>query len=151
MLKGYLWKGRDSGNNKEALWVNWVNTFQVERAMLLGIKERSTDSWSWSKMLHLRQVIQPFVKKNVNNGETTSYLFDNWHNMGIPAEALSERDISVLRTAATDTVAHAKEVIRRPRGRALTARIVAFNDGFSDRLEENDNDLIWFGSGHHKS
>ncbi|GAA0156657.1 hypothetical protein LIER_14100 [Lithospermum erythrorhizon] len=87
----------------------------------------------------------------ISSGKTTNCLFDNWHRIGIPAEVLSERSISIVRVAAINIVAHAKEVIKWPRGRALTSDIIAFRDGFLEDLGEDEDNLIWFGSDHHKS
>ncbi|GAA0154229.1 hypothetical protein LIER_12277 [Lithospermum erythrorhizon] len=162
MLKDFLWKGVDSGrfllkvswkqailrkeegglgikgiyvwnvacmakhlwnlcSNKEALWVKWINTYRLKGQNFWRVKRRSIDSWSWSKI-------------------------------GIPAKFLSKRSISILRMATIDIVAHPKEVIKWPRRRALTSDITTFRNGISENFDEDEDEdnLIWFRSKHHK-
>ena len=69
---------------KDSLWVAWVRRLYTRRGSLWGTKIPSICSWSWRKMLQLRDKIRPFIKHKVNNGKGTFLWHDFWNPVGPP-------------------------------------------------------------------
>ncbi|GAA0161074.1 hypothetical protein LIER_17478 [Lithospermum erythrorhizon] len=121
MMKSFLWKRVSSGKflpkaswkqatlkkeeGKEALWVRWINTVRLKGQSFWGIASKSTDSWTWRKLLQLRELLKSHVKYYVGNGESINCMFDNWSTNGVIAEYLSARSSSVLQMLRIDFVA----------------------------------------------
>ncbi|GAA0142935.1 hypothetical protein LIER_03727 [Lithospermum erythrorhizon] len=102
-------------------------------------------------MFQLRQTVRPYVEREVRNGRSTNCLFDKWHSEEIPANLLTEKNISSLRIDVTDCIAQVVEKIKWPTGKAHNDRIQRFKDGFPALLRVEDHRLLSFGLGYHKS
>ncbi|GKD60636.1 hypothetical protein Tco_1298145 [Tanacetum coccineum] len=50
-------------------------------------------SWGWRKILHVHNLVRPFIWSRVGNGATISAWFDNWSTLSPLAEFISNRDI----------------------------------------------------------
>ncbi|XP_071704867.1 uncharacterized protein [Rutidosis leptorrhynchoides] len=50
-------------------------------------------SWSWRKMLNIRDIIHIHVVHKIGNGTTTNAWFDRWHPHGTIVEIVSRRNI----------------------------------------------------------
>ena len=79
LLITQVWKIID---NKESLWVKWVNTVKLKGNSLWDIEYQMSDSWGWKQMLLIRDKIRPYVKYFIGNGKDVSMWFDNWSSLG---------------------------------------------------------------------
>ncbi|GAA0155937.1 hypothetical protein LIER_38185 [Lithospermum erythrorhizon] len=82
----------------------WYGNQRLKNQSVWGINARSVDSWSLNKLLQLRDFIKPHVKKVIRDGESTNFLYDNWHQYGVLASLLSRRSINTLQVLQTDSV-----------------------------------------------
>ena len=69
---------------KDSLWVAWVRRLYLRQGSLWCAKVPSICSWSWCKLLQLRDRIRPFIKHKVCNG-TGTFL---WHDFLNPVGPL---------------------------------------------------------------
>ncbi|GAA0160070.1 hypothetical protein LIER_16708 [Lithospermum erythrorhizon] len=150
-ISAYLWKADLNG---KYFWKQAV--FKKEEGGL-GLKDihmwnlacmakhiwnsRRIDFWLWRKMLHLRNIIKPYVKMHVRNGRTANYLFDNWHEKGCLADIFSTRSINYLHIDSTQHVAEVSDMIRWPVGKANTFDVQVFKNGFPNHFNDNDDRL----------
>ncbi|GJV80959.1 hypothetical protein Tco_1516829 [Tanacetum coccineum] len=51
-------------------------------------------SWSWRKILQLREVVKPFFWVRIGNGRSTSILYDMWCPQSPLSRFLTPRDIA---------------------------------------------------------
>ncbi|GAA0173178.1 hypothetical protein LIER_41475 [Lithospermum erythrorhizon] len=128
------------------MWIKWINTYRLKGKSVWGVHPKSIDSWTWKELLKLRVSLKPFIKYAVENGENVSFLFDNWHKLGILNENLSSRDISLLRIDPNDSVASALKKIRSPRGRH-TSKMLSVCEGGIPELNPNCSVVVlWNGA-----
>ena len=93
---------------KDSLWVAWVRRLYLRRGSLWCEKIPSNCSWSWRKILQLRERIRPFIRHKVCNGVGTFLWHDFWNPFGPLLPCFGERiiyDFSIHRNA------HVAEVI----------------------------------------
>ncbi|GJZ15925.1 hypothetical protein Tco_0551602 [Tanacetum coccineum] len=79
--------------NKESLWVKWVNTVKLKNKSFWEIDGNSTDSWGWKNMLKIRDKIKPYVFYEVGNGNSISAWYDKWCDQGPLNRFITNRDI----------------------------------------------------------
>lgn len=70
-------------NEKESLWVKWVHTIILKGASLWEVEPKQKDSWIWKRLLWIRDLFEPFIKRVIGTGTSTSFWFDPWHPWGI--------------------------------------------------------------------
>ena len=58
---------------KDSLWVAWVQRIYLKQGSFWCAKIPSNCSWSWRKILQLRDRIRPFIRHKVCNGVGHSY------------------------------------------------------------------------------
>jgi len=68
--------------SSRSAWVNWVKVYLLKGRPLWDINTPSNCSWTWRKILQLRDTIRPFIFSDIGDGKNTSLWFDNWHPMG---------------------------------------------------------------------
>ena len=66
----------------DSLWVAWVRRLYLRRGSLWCAKTPSICSWSWRKILQLKDKIRPFIKHRVYNGKGTFLWHDFWNPIG---------------------------------------------------------------------
>ncbi|GAA0183596.1 hypothetical protein LIER_30977 [Lithospermum erythrorhizon] len=74
-------------------------------------------------MLRLGDDIRAHVKVQIGSGCESSFLYDNWHQLGPLYKVLNDRKISLTRVQKNDTIA---EVVSRGylvKGKKLTSSI----------------------------
>ena len=67
---------------KDSLWVAWVRRRYLRSGSLWCTKTPSICSWSWRKLLQLRDRVRPFIKHRVHNGKETFLWHDSWNPVG---------------------------------------------------------------------
>ncbi|GJU91502.1 hypothetical protein Tco_1303925 [Tanacetum coccineum] len=81
-------------SNKESLWVRWIHMYKLKGCILWDIRPKTSMSWGWRKLLQLRDVVKPFLWKQVGNGLQTSLWYDTWYDQSPLANFLTPRDIT---------------------------------------------------------
>ena len=71
-------------SRKDSLWVAWVRRMYLRRGSFWCAKTPSICSWSWRKILQLKDKIRPFIKHRICNGMGT-FL---WHDFLNPVGPL---------------------------------------------------------------
>ena len=69
-------------SKKDGLWVKWCNVYKLKRRSLWAIDIANDCTWSWRKMMQLRQFTRPFIKSIIGDGSGTFLWHDNWHPLG---------------------------------------------------------------------
>ena len=67
---------------KDSLWVAWVRRFYMRQGSLWSAKVPTNCSWSWWKILQLRERIRPLIKHKVGDGAATFLWHDSWNPVG---------------------------------------------------------------------
>ena len=97
-----------------SLWVRWVQCYLIRQGSFWSIKEStSSGSWVWRKLLKLRGLAKEFLKKEVRNGECTSFWYDRWSRFNTLKDVLGERGPLDLGVPDYYSVAEAKRNRRR--------------------------------------
>ena len=63
----------------DSLWVAWVQRLYLRQGSVWSAKIPSNCSWSWRKILQLRERIRPFIRHKVCNGVGTFLWHDFWN------------------------------------------------------------------------
>lgn len=79
--------------NSTSYWVNWVKKNLIRDHSFWELKIPHNCSWSWRKLLKLRDSIRPHIHHQVHNDEDTLLWYDNWLPMGPIAPRFGERII----------------------------------------------------------
>jgi hypothetical protein len=61
-----------------SLWVAWINTNRLKGRCLWEISIPNSCSWSWKKLLKLRDIAKRFISFKVGNGSRVFLWFDHW-------------------------------------------------------------------------
>ncbi|KAG7589617.1 Reverse transcriptase zinc-binding domain, partial [Arabidopsis suecica] len=104
-------------------------------------------SWIWRKMLKYRDMAKKFHRVEVKNGETTSFWYDSWSNMGCLIEKLGERGCIDLGIPLSSTVKEVMNMTRRRNHRQLTLNRVEEEIRelrLNQRVNEHDT-ALWKG------
>lgn len=75
----YLWA---ISKKSDASWIKWIHTYVIKSHSLWSMKCPSNVSWSIRKILHLRPLMQEWIKYVVGNGASVFLWTDNWHTLG---------------------------------------------------------------------
>ncbi|CAL9224751.1 unnamed protein product [Arabidopsis halleri] len=65
-----------------SLWVAWTKQNLMRNGCFWTAPNTMLGSWIWRKLLKLRDDIKPFIRAQVNNGETVSFWHDHWLSIG---------------------------------------------------------------------
>lgn len=68
---------------KDSLWVKWIQGKYLEQNSFWTLKIPNDCSWSWRKLLKLRDKAEPIMKILLGNGNDTWLWLDNWHPCGV--------------------------------------------------------------------
>jgi hypothetical protein len=74
-----------------SIWVAWVRENLLKRKSFWSVGIPQSCSWSWRKILKLRDVAKRFLKFEVGNGENIQMWLDSWHPSGILLETFGQR------------------------------------------------------------
>jgi hypothetical protein len=74
-----------------SLWVAWINANRLKGRCLWEISIPNSCSWSWKKLLKLRDIAKRFISFKVGNGSRVFLWFDHWHPAGYLLETFGHR------------------------------------------------------------
>nr|GEV53692.1 hypothetical protein [Tanacetum cinerariifolium] len=83
-----LWKIIE---DKEYLWVKWVNSVKLKGTSIWETEPAHGDSCGWKKLLDLRSKIKNHVIYSVRNGKKAYMWFDRWDIKGPLADIIPRR------------------------------------------------------------
>ncbi|XP_010495255.1 PREDICTED: uncharacterized protein LOC104772322 [Camelina sativa] len=116
---------------KGSLWVNRVQRHLIRNGSFWAEQANTTvGSWIWRKLLKYRIIAKQFYRVQVHNGESTSFWFDNWCQLGCLHDKLGDRGPIVLGIPLSSTVEEIKEEI-------LTRKV--------SRNGEEQDEALWKG------
>jgi hypothetical protein len=65
-----------------SLWVAWVELKWFKGKSFWQISIPKVCSWSWKKLLKLRDIAKKFIRFKIGDGNRTYLWLDNWHPLG---------------------------------------------------------------------
>ncbi|GJT56896.1 putative reverse transcriptase domain-containing protein [Tanacetum coccineum] len=68
--------------------------YKLKDRTLWDIRPKASMSWGWRKLLQLREIVKPFLWKQVGNGLQTSLWYDTWCDQSPLSNYLSPRMIA---------------------------------------------------------
>ena len=74
----HLW---DIARKKDSLWVKWRHVYMLKGRSLWGVDCAYNASWTWRKLLKLRNIAIKCIKYKVGNGRNVFVWYDNWHDL----------------------------------------------------------------------
>lgn len=77
--------------NAGSLWVSWVREYLLKGKSFWLVKVPQMCSWSWKKLLKLRDIAKNFLHFNVGDGRGIHLWLDRWHQDGILYDRYSYR------------------------------------------------------------
>ncbi|PWA72038.1 reverse transcriptase domain, Reverse transcriptase zinc-binding domain protein [Artemisia annua] len=96
-----IWKIID---NRESLWVKWVNIVKLKGNSIWEIEYQNTDSWGWKQLLLVRDKIRSYVKYLIGDGKSVFMWHDNWSNLGPLNSIVHKRTLYEARMGTNDKV-----------------------------------------------
>lgn len=66
-----------------SLWVAWVREYLLSGKSFWLVNIPHSCSWSWRKLLKLRDVAKKFLQFKIGDGQSVHLWLDNWHPDGI--------------------------------------------------------------------
>ncbi|GAA0139574.1 hypothetical protein LIER_01091 [Lithospermum erythrorhizon] len=84
---------------------------------------KSTDSWSWRKLINNNKDIRRYICNNIGNGRDTNFLYDSWHKLEILSEQLTCDAKKKLRITEEANIAEVIGAEKWPKGRHFTQEI----------------------------
>ena len=74
-------------------WVNWVRRYLIREHSFWDLPIPSSCSWTWRKLLGMRDKIRPFLKVKIGDGADTWLWLDSWLPMGPILQNFDDRII----------------------------------------------------------
>ncbi|AAC24057.1 Contains similarity to reverse transcriptase-like protein gb/2244803 from A. thaliana chromosome 4 contig gb/Z97336 [Arabidopsis thaliana] len=135
ICSAFLWSGQEMKTTKAK--VSWQEICKPKH---------EGGSWMWKKLLKYRAVASPLCRAEVKNGQTTSFWYDNWSDLGRLSDLVGERGAIDLGIDWQKSVADAWTMRRRRRHRdGLLMQIEeALNKKMQNRKDEADH-ILWRG------
>jgi hypothetical protein len=62
-----------------SLWVAWVNEYILKGRSFWHVKPSQACSWTWRKLLNLRDTVRGFIRFQVGDGINIFLWLDDWH------------------------------------------------------------------------
>ncbi|GJX27994.1 RNA-directed DNA polymerase, eukaryota, reverse transcriptase zinc-binding domain protein, partial [Tanacetum coccineum] len=90
LLIKHLW---NIAENKESLWVKWINTVKLKGRSVWDIQSYGTDSWCWKTILSLRNFVENHIRFKVGNGRSIFAWYDRWDGNQALAKNISKREV----------------------------------------------------------
>ena len=130
----------------DSLWGKWIKNNLLKRKCFWEVKKNTqAGSWMWRKLLKQRDTAKRFYKKNIGNGRSTSFWYENWSSKGILFERLGERGALVMGIRNEATVEEAVLKARRRKHRnTLLTEVEAKLTKVEEKISENSEDVcLW--------
>lgn len=90
--------------NRQSLWVKWIHTYRLKGRSFWQVKVPWDASWSWKKILWLRDDFRPFIQSKVGDGKSTWLWYDSWSPAGPLVNYFSSREISAMGCSGKEKV-----------------------------------------------
>ena len=74
-------------------WVNWVRRYLIREHSFWDLPIPSNCTWTWRKLLGMRDKIRPFLKVQIGDGADTWLWLDSWLPMGPILQNFDDRII----------------------------------------------------------
>lgn len=82
--------------NRQSLWVKWIHTYRLKGRSFWEVKVPWDASWSWKKILWLRDDFRPFIHSKVGDGKSTWFWYDIWTDAGPLVNYFTSREIYAM-------------------------------------------------------
>ena len=135
-------------SQRSSLWVKWVQENLFRNGNFWTVKENTClGSWMWRKLLKYRDKAKALHRMDVQNGQSTSFWYDTWTDMGPLIDQVGARGCIEMGISATASVASA--VARRRR----THRVDVYNlfesalENQRNKITDKANVSLWKQSG----
>ncbi|KAL0402515.1 UNVERIFIED_CONTAM: hypothetical protein Slati_4281400 [Sesamum latifolium] len=69
-------------HNSESIWITWIYQYRLKRSTIWTANP-NTGSWSWRKILQLRNQLIDHIRCTVGTGATLMVWQDPWHPFGV--------------------------------------------------------------------
>lgn len=102
LLMKHIWKIVEQ---KQNLWVQWVNRVKLKGRSIWDISVNDGDSWGWKSLLSLRDKMLHHVFHIIGDGCKTSTWYDTWSQHGPLSKFISKREIYDARFKDDENVA----------------------------------------------
>lgn len=64
--------------NRQSIWVKWIHTYRLKGRSFWDIKIPWDVSWSWRRLLQLREFLRPYIKSLLGDGSSIFFWHDTW-------------------------------------------------------------------------
>ncbi|KAJ9536710.1 hypothetical protein OSB04_un000095 [Centaurea solstitialis] len=75
LLAKHVW---DLCSRRNSLWVTWIHRYCIRQDSFWTMRVLPKWSWSFRKLLSLREEFRPFVRVRIGDGKSTNAWEDNW-------------------------------------------------------------------------
>ncbi|XP_022040554.1 uncharacterized protein LOC110943107 [Helianthus annuus] len=79
---------------RKSLWVDWIYDYKLKDRSFWDIQPRGSISWGWRKILAIRDIVRPFIWKEVRSGLQTNVWTDNWCHLSPLSPFITPRRIA---------------------------------------------------------
>ena len=128
---------------KDSIWVAWVREVLLRQGSIWNARIPSRCSWSWRKILQLRDRVRPFIRHQVCNGTGTFLWHDFWNPLGPILPLFGER---IIYDSAIHRNARVADVMDGSRWNwpvTVSADLLVLKNSCADyRLDINREDVI---------
>ena len=128
---------------KDSLWVAWVQRLYLRQGSVWCARTPSFCSWSWRKIIQLRERVRPFIRHKVYNGVGMFLWHDFWNQFGPLLPCFGK---SIIYDSAIQRNAHVAQVIGGGKWNwpvASSADLIAIKNSCGDYpLDESKEDTI---------
>ena len=121
----HMW---DLARKKDSMWVQWCHTYMLKGRSLWVGEVHGDVSWTWRKLMKLKDIAWSFIKYKIGNGNDTWLWVDNWHPHGPLLRRYGPR---ILYDANSNITARVCDIIRDGNWympRALSRDLIAIRD-----------------------
>ncbi|KAK1424620.1 hypothetical protein QVD17_19953 [Tagetes erecta] len=79
--------------HRKSLWVDWIYDHKLKGRSIWDVTPKAKMTWSWRKILQIRELIRPHIRQKIGNGRDTFAWSDNWCNQSPLNRFITPRDI----------------------------------------------------------
>ncbi|WZZ77741.1 hypothetical protein YC2023_098313 [Brassica napus] len=105
----------------KSLWVSWIQHYLLRYSSFWDVRDDTTGSWMWRKILKMRNMAYQFIRVEVGNGNRAFFWHDDWLRIGKLIDitgATGTTYLGILRNAkVSEAVSEGRWKIRGQRNR----------------------------------
>ncbi|KAK1421762.1 hypothetical protein QVD17_24370 [Tagetes erecta] len=79
--------------HRKSLWVDWIYDYKLKGRSIWDVTPKAKMTWSWRKILQIRELIRPHIRHKIGNGRDTFAWSDNWCTQSPLNRFITPRDI----------------------------------------------------------